>query len=300
MSENLSPENILSRVSSALPIEARKNIIVIGSLAAGHYFSSILSNGGIRTKDVDCMLWPHANVKVLARDVTEELIEHGWQLKLAEGYSLSYDEDTSIENLPLVRLQAKGEDNWFLEILNSPNEKLIQKEIRSVEKLKTKYGYFALCGFKYLSLIEVEPIKTKYGISIASPQMMALANLLHHPNIGAEKIGSSNIKRSNKDLGRVLALAYLMTESKQDLRAWPKQWLEALKIKFPTENRQLALRSGNGLRELLIKENDFEQAVKTCNDGLLASHHVTIGQLKVTAERFISDVINPLEDLAGR
>lgn len=300
MSENLSPENILSRVSSALPIEARKNIIVIGSLAAGHYFSSILSNGGIRTKDVDCMLWPHANVKVLAKDVTEELIEHGWELKLAEGYSLSHDEDTSIENLPLVRLQAEGEDNWFLEVLNSPNEKLTQKEVRSVEKLKTKYGYFALCGFKYLSLIEVEPIKTKYGISIASPQMMALANLLHHPNIGAEKIGSSNIKRSNKDLGRVLALAYLMTESKQDLRAWPKQWLEALKVKFPTENRQLALRSGNGLRELLVRENDFEQAVKTCNDGLLASHHVTLGQLKVTAERFINDVINPLEDLAGR
>ncbi|MBU3602838.1 hypothetical protein, partial [Polynucleobacter sp. AM-25C3] len=99
---------------------------------------------------------------------------------------------------------------------------------------------------------------------------------------------------------RVLALAYLMTESKQELRTWPKQWLEALKVKFPKETRQLALRSGNGLRELLIQENDFEQAVKTCNDGLLVSHHVTLGQLKVTAERFISDVIDPLEDQVGR
>ncbi|WP_216272144.1 hypothetical protein [Polynucleobacter sp. AM-25C3] len=209
MSENLSPENILARVSSALPIEARKNIIVIGSLAAGHYFSSILSNGGIRTKDVDCMLWPHANVKVLAKDVAEGLIEHGWQLKIADGYSLSCDENTNIENLPIVRLHPEGEDNWFLEMLNSPNEELTQSGMRSAEKLKTKYGYFALCGFKYLSLIEVEPIKTEYEIPIASPQMMALANLLHHPNIGAEKIGTSNIKRSNKDLGRVVIPPFL-------------------------------------------------------------------------------------------
>ena len=300
MSENLSLESVLERVSTAIPVGARKNIIVIGSLAAGHYFSSILSNGGIRTKDVDCMLWPHANVKVLARDVAEELIEHGWQLKIAEGYPLSFDENTKIEKLPMVRLHPEGEDNWFLEILNSPNEELTQKGMRSTEKLKTKYGYFALCGFKYLGLIEVEPIKTEYEISIASPQMMALANLLHHPNIGEEKIGASNIKRSNKDLGRVLALAHLMTESKQDLRAWPKQWLGALEVKFPKEIRELALRSGNGLRELLIREYDFEQAVKTCNDGLLASLHVTLEQLKATAERFISDVVDPLEDLVAR
>ena len=297
MSENLSPENILERVSSALPPQSRKNIIVIGSLAAGHYFSSVLSNGGIRTKDVDCMIWPHANVKVLARDVAEELIDRGWQFKFTKEYPQSYDEKTEIKKLPMVRLYPESENEWFLELLNSPNSELTQKSMRSAEKLNTKHGYFALCGFKYLSLLEVNPIPTQYEIAIASPQMMALANLLHHPSIGEGKIGATNVKRSNKDLGRVLALAYLMTESNKDLRTWPEQWLAALKTKFPNEVRELALRSGDGLKALLNQDYDFEQAVKTCNDGLLANRKVTSEQLKITGMRFMDDVIDRLEGL---
>lgn len=92
MSENLSPENILEKVSSALPPQSRKNIIVIGSLAAGYYFSSALGHGGIRTKDVDCMIWPHANVKALAKDATEELLDHGWHFNFTKEYPQSYDE----------------------------------------------------------------------------------------------------------------------------------------------------------------------------------------------------------------
>jgi hypothetical protein len=169
--------------------------------------------------------------------------------------------------------------------------------MHSSEKLNTKHGYFALCGFKYLGLVEVNPIPTEHEIAIASPQMMALANLLHHPNIGEGKIGTTNVKRSNKDLGRILALAYLMTASNKDLRVWPVQWLRALEAKFPNEVRELALRSGDGLKVLLNQEYDFEQAVKTCNDGLLANHKVNSQQLKVTAMRFIDDVIDRLEGL---
>jgi hypothetical protein len=297
MSENLSPENILEKVSSALPPQSRKNIIVVGSLAAGHYFSSVLSNGGIRTKDVDCMIWPHTNVKALAKDVTEELIDHGWHFNFTKEYPQSYDEKTEIEKLPMVRLYPKGDAEWFLELLNSPNSELMQKSMRSAEKLNTKHGYFALCGFKYLGLVEVSPIPTQYEIAIASPQMMALANLLHHPSIGEVKIGTTNVKRSNKDLGRVLALAYLMTESNKDLRVWPEQWLRALETKFPNEVRELALRSGDGLKVLLNQEYDFEQAVKTCNDSLLANRKVTPEQLKVTGMRFIDDVIDHMERL---
>ncbi|MBU3548046.1 hypothetical protein [Polynucleobacter sp. P1-05-14] len=292
---NLQPNDILKQVADALPEGSRENIIVIGSLAAGHYFSQILHHGGIRTKDVDCMLWPNASVKVLASKVAEELIEHGWQLKLTGAHPQSYDEDTKIENLPLVRLHPTGEDKWFLELLNSPNAELMQGSMRSMEKVKTKHGYFALCGFKYLSLVEIDPIKTRHALSVARPQMMALANLLHHPSIGTEKIGDTNIKRSNKDLGRVLALAYLMNENKEDLRLWPKEWLAALQIKFPEQANELALRAGTGLRELLARENDFDQAVKTCNEGLLANYRVTAEQLRFTAMRFMADVVDPIE-----
>jgi len=298
MPENLLPENILQRVSNALPATARKNIIVIGSLAAGHYFSNVLSHGGVRTKDVDCMIWPHAHVKVLAKNVTEELIDHGWKCNFTNEYPQSYDEETKTENLPIVRLYPEGNTEWFLELLNSPNTDATQNSMRSTEKLNTKHGYFALCGFKYLGLAEVSPIQTEYEISIASPQMMALANLLHHPKIGEETIGTTNEKRSNKDLGRVLALAHLMTLSKKDLREWPGLWLEALEIKFPNEVRELALRAGNGLNDLLNQEDDFEQAVKICNDGLLAHHKVTPEQLRSTGGRFMGDVIDRLKKLA--
>ena len=298
MSENLSPEKILERVANGLPPDSRKNIIVIGSLAAGHYFSRVLNHSGVRTKDVDCMIWPHASVKVLAREVAEELIDHGWKLKNTKAYPPSYDENTAIEQLPMVRLHPAGESEWFLELLNSPNAELMQENMRYMEKLKTKYGYFALCGFKYLSLVEVEPIQTEYEISVARPQMMALANLLHHPKIGKEKIGATNVRRSNKDLGRVLALAYLMNEAKdEDLRLWPQEWLGALQAKFPIEMRELALRAGDGLRELLVKEYDFGQAVKTCNEGLLANYRVSARQLRLTAERLMADVVEPFEEL---
>lgn len=45
--------------------------------------------------------------------------------------------------------------------------------------------------------------------------MMALCNLLHHPKISdtrmSEPVSGRSIKRANKDLGRVVALAYLST-----------------------------------------------------------------------------------------
>ncbi len=45
--------------------------------------------------------------------------------------------------------------------------------------------------------------------------MMALANMLEHPKIKSDTMSGllqgRTIKRSNKDLGRVLAIAYLST-----------------------------------------------------------------------------------------
>jgi hypothetical protein len=57
---------------------------------------------------------------------------------------------------------------------------------------------------------------------------MALANLLEHPVIGPQtmstKIGGRTLKRSNKDLGRVLAIARLSENRrwKTGLRSGPK------------------------------------------------------------------------------
>jgi hypothetical protein len=48
---------------------------------------------------------------------------------------------------------------------------------------------------------------------------------------------------------------------------------------------------------LIQQEQDFEQAVKTCNDGLLANYNITSEKMMATALRFIDDVTNKLEEL---
>jgi len=53
----------------------------------------------------------------------------------------------------------------------------------------------------------------------------------------------------------------------------------------------------NGLRALLTSENDLEQAVHTCNNGLLVDDQVRVSELKATGERFLQDVVAIFEQL---
>lgn len=60
--------------------------------------------------------------------------------------------------------------------------------------------------------------------------MMALANMLEHPEIRPETmsilIAGRENKRSNKDLGRVLAIAHLASIRNEDaLLKWLEKWL---------------------------------------------------------------------------
>jgi hypothetical protein len=57
-------------------------------------------------------------------------------------------------------------------------------------------------------------------------------------------IGARNLKRANKDLGRVLAIACLA--DLDDYPPWGDCWQTALADIFPDEWRTLALRAGQG------------------------------------------------------
>ena len=134
---------------------------------------------------------------------------------------------------------------------------------------------------------------------------MALANLLHHPRISAQTmsglIGGRRIKRSNKDLGRVLAIAWLAEASQADaLLDWPALWAGALQARFPSIWRDLAPRCGSGLRQLLRRENeaDLDEARHTCEYGLLVSQAPSLKLLEATAKRLLQDAVEPLEQLA--
>jgi len=299
----ISPSAVLKQVAETVPLDFRQNIIIVGSLAAGYYFFGDNPKLQVRTKDVDCLLSPRINAIPAGQAVTDRLFAEKWQLRTEGDWVKPGNASTPVGDLPLVRLHPPGSSEWFIELLTVPESEsdLDRKDIRLV----TTQGHFSLCSFGFLSLAEFQPIATPFGIAIARPETMALANLLHHPVIGRDTmsglIAGRRIKRSNKDLGRVLALARLAEAREEDsLQKWPEVWAAALQSRFPKSWRKLVPPVGAGLRQLLRPENesDLEEAHHTCANGLLVSLSPTLKLLEVTGERLIQDAIEPLEKLA--
>ena len=295
----VSPRQVLELVAKAIPESCRDNIIVVGSLAAGYFFGDS-STIQMRTKDIDCVLSPRVAAISAGRLVADELLKNNWQPRKEGEWGEAGTSLTPESDLPVLRLYPPDSTEWFVELLTVPQseEDLERRYVR----LETSSGHFSLCSFGFLLLTEYEPIATPHGIAIARPEMMALANLLHHPFIRPELMGGliegRKHKRSNKDLGRVLALAYLSEEKQEDsLLTWPTIWAAALREKFPSKWQDLAGRASSGLRQLLQPENelDLEQAHHTCVTGLLALKNPNLTQLRAAGKRLIQDALDPLE-----
>ncbi|OGP65834.1 MAG: hypothetical protein A2170_15690 [Deltaproteobacteria bacterium RBG_13_53_10] len=294
----ISPETVLREIAQSIPEFCRKNMVIIGSLAVGYHYFGSQRTMIVRTKDADCLLSPRVEALSAGVAVTEKLFEENWEFRKDEKWSKPGDVNTPDDELPAVRLHPPNSREWFLELLTVPESPTdrAQRWIR----LKTRYGHFGLCSFGFLLLANYEPILTSFGIYIARPEMMALANLLEHPEIRPETmsglIAGREIKRSNKDLGRVLAIARLEVELDEDaLMRWPKLWLDALKKRFPSEWIDLARQIGAGIRALLASEPDLDEALYTCVQGLLASRPPTVDMLRIVGKRLLQDAIEPLE-----
>lgn len=295
---SVSPARVLGEIAAAVPADCRDKIIVIGSLAVGYHFFGDQNAMVVRTKDADCLLSPRVAAVPAGVAITDRLLAAGWQFKPTAQHTHPGGPDTPDTDLPAVRLCPPGASGWFIELLTVPEDHA--ERGRKWTRLATSHGHFGLCSFGFLSLANFQPLSSGIGIQIARPEMMALANLLEHPAIGAETMsggfaGRMDIKRSNKDLGRVLAIARLAVQRDEDaLLAWPKLWREALQDRFLGEWRALAGRAGQGLRALLASEPDLEQAHHTCVNGLLASSPPTLNVLRIAGERLLVDAIAPL------
>jgi hypothetical protein len=299
----IQPATVLREIAEAVPADCRNNLIIVGSLATGYHYRDQLEGMAVRTKDADCLLSPRVAAIEAGVTITDRLLDAGWQFKGTPNHAQPGTANTPEAELPAVRLSPPGASDWFIELLTVPANPSDRGQRWA--RLATHHGHFGLCSFGFLCLTDLDPILTELGLHIARPEMMALANLLEHPVIKTETMsggfaGRMDIKRSNKDLGRVLAIGRLAIGRDEDaLLGWSGLWRTALQKRFPDEWRELSRRVGQGLRALLASELDLEQALYTCANGLLASRPPTLEQLRIVGNRLLADAVVPLETEAG-
>lgn len=301
---HVSPKEVLSHVATAVPGACRENIVVIGSLAAGYHFFGDDPSKAVRTKDVDCVLAPFQAAVGAGQSIARQLLDAGWKRRMEGDHQQPGDASTPVDKLPAVRLfppdvDPDSEDAWFIELLTVPESS--KDHGRKWTRLPLAEGHFGLPTFRFISITAYDALPADgLGIRYARPEMMALANLLEHPEIKSDRMSGlfagRAIKRSNKDLGRVLAIATLA--NLDDYRPWATLWKKALQNCFPDEWQTLALRVGKGLRALLESPSDLEEAYHTCLNGLLATQPPTLGALLAAGERVLGDTVETLEEIS--
>lgn len=300
---DLSPNDVLKQIAGSLPAEFRKHVIIVGSLAAAYHFPRDSGERRVATKDVDFMVVPHAAAVVTAQEVTNRLIDAEWSLRPHDKWGTPGTPEQPTDALPAVRLQPPDSKAWFLELLGAPDESKPPRLEREMYRLHTSIGDFALVSFGFLGLVQHDAVESEYGIRIATPAMMALANLLHHPEVGPQVIEDlpyfgQKLRRASKDLGRVIALARLGGRAQTD--TWAERWARALQSMHPAQAAELAQRVGSGLKDLLSNAEFVAQALYTCNLGLLAGQDLNEAQFRGTAQVVLADAIAPLEQLVQR
>lgn len=302
----INPQNVLGQVAEAVPKDCKENIVVIGSLAAAYAYFGNDKNLAVRTKDVDCLLKPYPDAAEKGEAITRQLRNAGWKPRRMGSHHIPGTSETPDDELPAIRLYPPGidpeeENAWFLELLVEPES--TKEKGKKWSRIIVDDDHFGLPAFRFLSVAAYVPEKIDHlGIYYARPEMMVLANLLEHPEIKPDIISTQfenrDIKRSNKDLGRVLAIGYLAQKSGlKDFRSWSKDWEFALQSCFPYEWESLVKNVGLGLRALLHSDVDMNEAHHTCVYGLLSSFGVEGSELKEVGERILGDAVERLEEL---
>src|SRR5688572_17838216 len=287
----LDPTALFGRISRDIGAPLLRHVYVTGSLAAAYAFKLKLKSRAVNTKDADLVVHPAGDV-ASAEAMALELLRLGWR-RLADK-CFAREKPQPVDDLMAIRLNPPRSTDYFVEFLNVPREE--QVESKRWVPVRLDDGWYGLPSFKFMGVTEHGVRRSDEGLRYASPETMALSNLLSHAPLREDRIESgefTGIRRCSKDLGRVIALAYL--SGREATEAWPGRWIEALKKSFPRTWGEHARRAGVGLREILDDEDLLAEALKTTEAGLLGGMGVGAAALRAVGERLLVDAIGPLE-----
>ncbi len=289
----IDPEVIWKRLVADIPNPVHKNIHLTGSLAAGYHFRDALATRGVYTKDANVVVQPSGDASTIAQ-IAAVLRSLGWKWRLED--VAPGDASKPLNALPSACLYPPGRGpSYWLDFQMLPKT----EQAEPVDWFRVVVGseHFAVPAFRFASLTAQGLKGARPVLRYADPAMTALANLLSHPEVGFGKMTTTiegmEYPRSAKDLGLVLAIAYLDTS--EEIAGWVDSWTEALRTCFPRSWRGLGARTGDGLRALLQDNRGWKGAHRAAANGLLSGKGVTREALFALAQQFLSDLVEPFE-----
>ena len=165
---DVSPREVLARVSAAIPAACRDKIVIVGSLAAGYHLLRDRAEAQVRTKDVDCLLYPRVEAVRAGGEVAGQLLDAGWHPKAEGKHAQPGTESTPEDSLPAVRLYPPASQEWFLELL-AAHERGDAADKRWM-RLRLPAGHFGLPSYRFLDLAIHQAPMTDLGLRSCPPR----------------------------------------------------------------------------------------------------------------------------------
>lgn len=272
----LDPGRLLARLAREIPRPLHRHLVLVGSLAAAYAYRGRLARRAVNTKDADVVVHPAGHVGS-CREAAETLLAAGWR-RTEKCWPQAGR--APADTLRAIRLHPPDSRDYFVEFLGMPARG--QRAALAWRPVRLSDGWYGVACLKQMALVAAARRRTPEGLEVAAPSSMALANLLSHPTLGAQRMseamGGRTLLRSAKDLGRVLALAWL--EGREGAEAWAVEWRRRL-------GAARLRRAGDGLRALLADPAALEEARLTTEVGLLNGLGVTTPMLRAVAEQLL-------------